>query len=724
MNSSSRTIRFLLPFITLGLAAAQTTLAQQPAEVNKRDLHIQRLGGEAGTPQPQAIPRGYALVVGVGKYEKLDPRDYLRFSESDAEAVFRVLISQQGGAFPPENVHKLIGPQATLENLQQELEHWLPSVCVESDRVVVYFAGHGFVAGRRGYIAPWDVDPANPEETAYPMDTLGKVLADRVKAKWKVLLVDACHSGKITPESDNGALDEQVSQLPSGFLTLTATRERESSFEDPKLSGGFGVFSYFLVQGLQGAADNSPCDGVITADELINYVRSGVANYVRARGEYETPTEHGDFDNNMVLGANPTCVNSSPTSAPLQGSVVIEVNMDEVSVYLDDGLIGTAAKGKPLTLPGLAAGVHTVKGVRKGYEPDTKQIMVIPGQVQSISLRIQYRRSYKPAAMDLVDRGEKLLFNQTSAFDPLSIYTPNRQSQADLKKARALFEEALEVDPSFPQAAYDLGLACQLLSDSKPMLEAFRRAVEMDPSFVEAAVQYAGALIEEGDPDEAIRQLTEVLRLEPSNDLAYSHLARAYLDKGIWDRTIEAADKAIALSPSNHQAWLWKADALRRQAAEEKKPALRPALYAQAVESYRTFLRLSNFSSPAYEKLAYYFVGFGLGKRVHADRKISYAYQRNLAYMGLCECETKLGQFLRASDYCQRAIKYDPAEPLTYFLLGNVYRDLFNQNNSRDYLLSARANYTKMIQINPDLDLSSNAKNYIDQIDHLLPLLK
>jgi tetratricopeptide (TPR) repeat protein len=724
MSFLSRTIKLLLTIINLGLVAAPTTLAQQPDQVNKRDLDIQRLGTEVGTARTPAIPHGYALVFGVGKYEKLDPKDNLRFSETDADAVFRVLISQQGGAFPPENVHKHIGPQATLANMRQEIEHWLPEVCGTSDRVIVYFAGHGFVAGGRGYIAPWDVDPSKPEDTAYPMDALGKVLAERVRAKWKVLLVDACHSGKITPESDNGAVDEQVSQLPTGFLTLTATRERESSFEDPNLSSGFGVFSYFLVQGLQGAADNSPCDGVITADELINYVRSGVSNYVRARGEYETPTEHGDFDNNMVLGANPRCVNSAPASAPLQGSVVIEVNMDEVSVYLDEGLIGTAAKGKPLSLPGLAAGMHTVKGVRKGYEPDTKQIMVIPGQVQSISLRIQYRRTYKPAAMDLVDRGEKLLFSQTSAFDPLSVYTPSRQTQADLKKARALFEEALRVDPSFPQAAYDLGLACQLLSDSKPMLEAFRRAVELDPTFVEAAVQYAGALIEQGDPDQAIRQLTEVLRLEPNNDLAYSHLGRAYLDKGIWDRTIEAVDKAIALSPTNHQAYLWKADALRRQAAEQKKSALRPAIYAQAVENYRTFLRMSNFSSPSYEKLAYYFVGFGLGKRGHADREIPYAYQRSLAYMGLCECETKLGQFMRASDYCHRAIKYDPEEPLTYFLLGNVYRDLFNQDNSRDYLLSARANYVKMLRINPDLELSSNAKNYIEQIDRLLPMVK
>ena len=724
MSFSSRTIRFLLPFVSLGLAAAQTTVGQNPADVNKRDLEIQRLPSQEETTRTPTIPHGYALVVGVGKYEKLDPKDYLKFSETDAEAVYRVLISQQGGAFPAENVHKLIGSQATLQNLRTELENWLPAVSKESDRVIVYFAGHGFVVGGRGYIAPWDVDPSHPDNTGYPMDVLGKVLGERVKAKWKVLLVDACHSGKITPDTDNGAVDEQVSQLPTGFLTLTATRERESSFEDPKLSTGFGVFSYFLVQGLQGAADDNPCDGVITADELINYVRSEVSSYVRARGEFETPTERGDFDNNMVLGSNPTCVNASTNAKFQQGSVVIDVNMDDVNVYVDDKLIGTAAKGTPLNLPGLAAGAHTVKGVRKGYEPDTKQIMVIPGQVQSVTLRIQYRRAYDPRAMELVDQGEKLLFTKTSSFDPVSIYSPSRQTQGDLKKARSLFEEALKADSKFPQAAYDLALTCQILGDEDSMLAAFRLAVEIDPTFVEARVEYAGALIEAGDPDQAIRQLTEALRLDPSNDLAYSHIARAYLDKGVWDHAIESADKAIVLSSTNAQAYLWKADALRRQAAEEKDPVRRRAIYAQSVESYDNFLRLTDFSSPALEKLAFYLVGFGLGRRSHADRKLPYAYQRNLAYMGLCECETKLGNFLRAGDYCQRAIKYDPTEPLAYFLNGNVCRDLFNREPHRDYLVCARSNYAKMIQINPDLDLSSHAKVYMEQIDHLLLLVK
>ena len=718
MNSALRIAEATLISVLLAAGAGGQPRPNPGAEqVKERDLRLRRLPGAGGATA--GVPRGYALVVGIGKYRNLDPSENLRFPESDADAVYRVLIGQQGGAFPAENVHRLIGPQATLENLRRELEEWLPSVATEADRVVVYFAGHGLVKGSRGYIAPWDVDPAAPDRTAYPMDTLGKVLAEKVRARWKVLLTDACHSGKITPETTDDAVDAQFGQLPKTFLTLTATREREKSYEDPALATGFGLFSYFLVQGLQGNADSSPCDGLVTADDLVEYVRGEVKRYARQRGVAQTPTERGDFDPNMVLGVSLKCGAAAPPAESL-GTLVIETNMDAVEVYLDDQPVGTVNKDKPLSIPGLATGLHTVKGVRKGYEPDTKEVMIVPGQQRSVTLRIQYAREYKRSSIDLVERGEKLLFKRTSTFNPLAAYASGKQSEKDLRQARELFSKALGEDSRHGKAAFDLALTHQLLSEPKEALSAFRRAVETEPDYVEARVQYAGALIEEGDPDEAIRQLTEAVRLEPGNDVSLSHLSRAFLDKGVWDRAIEAADKAIALKPGNDQARLWKADALRRAAAAQKDRSARPALYARAVENYRDYLNLTNFSTPAHEKLAYYFIGFGLGSRRHADRQVSYAYQRSLAYLGLCDCEQKLGNLLRAEEYCQRAVRYDSQDAIAYFMLGSVYRDLFNRLRSRDYAVAARANYAKMIQINPDLELARNAKDYLEQFDVIL----
>jgi tetratricopeptide (TPR) repeat protein len=726
MSSGLHIVRLSVLLACLGAAAAQAPTPQKPAA---RDLTPERLPDRP--PADDAAPRAYALVVGIAKYEKLDPSEFLRFTESDASAIYRALISKEGGAFPAENVHLLVGPKATRANLQDEIEKWLPSVANQpNDRVVVYFSGHGFIANGHGYLAPWDVDPASPqsvERTGYPMDMLGSALTQKVAAKSKLLLIDACHAGKITAESSDDAVIAQLHQLPKSLLTFTATRAAERSFEDPKLSSGFGLFTYFLIQGLLGNADDDPCDGIITADELIEYVRGEVRSYARARNVSQTPQDQGDLDyRKVILAAHPACISGLVTQGIPLGSIVVESNMDNVDVYLDENFVGKVDTKTPLLLPGLSTGSHTVKGVREGYEPDTKQELVIQGQRHTVTLRIQYRREYKHSAIQLLDSGEKLLFKSATlarSLDPVAVYTPVRQRKEELLHARELFTQALSEEPNYARAAYDLAQTCDLLSDEKGMFEGFRSAIRSDPSYVEARIDFAGALIESGDPDEAIRQLLEAIRLDPRRDLAYSHLARAYLDKGVFTNSIDAADKAIVLNSDNHQAYLWKADALRRSAAKETAATTQRQTYSRAEDAYDSYVELTNFATPLYQKIAY-LGGLGLGgARNRPDRPVSYAYQRSLGFMGLCECQDMLGNRRHAIESCEKAIHYDSNDPIAYFLLANVYSDLFNQVPRREYLVSARANYVKMLQVNPNVEQASHAKGYVEQIDGLLAKL-
>ena len=154
----------------------------------------------------------------------------------------------------------------------------------------------------------------------------------------------------------------------------------------------------------------------------------------------------------------------------------------------------------------------------------------------------------------------------------------------------------------------------QLLLNHDEAVAYFRRAIAIDPTHVDSRIECAAVLIEQGDPDAAIRELTEVLRLDATDDEAYSMLARAYWDKGAWGRAVEHADKAIELKPSNAQAHLWKADALRHMAAESTDRTVQISLYADARTNYRTFLDLTNFSTGLGSKLAFHFIGLGVGE--------------------------------------------------------------------------------------------------------------
>jgi tetratricopeptide (TPR) repeat protein len=720
-NIMLRAVFVLLASVTVG-AQAPVPAPQAPQAPQGRDLVM--VPNKPAAPR-EGVPRGYALIVGVAQYKNLDASKQLQFPESDAESMYRVLINREGGSFPAENVHFLKGSQATLVNIRRELEEWLPSVAQPADRVVVYFAGHGFVQNGKGYLAPWDVDPDKLDTTAYSMTALGEVLANRVKANWKVLLTDACHSGKINAETTNEALEKQFSELPGSFLTLTATTEREQSFEDPNLATGYGFFTYYLVQAFKGYADNDPCDGRITADELIEYVRTNVRRYARERQLSQTPTARGDYEPEMLLGVGEGCLSDGTKGPSMLGAAVIETNMDDVDVYIDGQMIGKVNKSKPLVVPSLTMGLHEFQGVKAGYEPDRKEVMIAPGQESTVSIRIRYARQPKKPALALNEQGEKLLFTRRSSMSLMNLVPMERkQSEADLRKAATLFERALAEDPDFALAAYHLGQTYQMLLDYDESVKYYKKAMAIDPAHIESRVQGAAVLIESGDPDEAIRLLLDAMRLDADNDEAYSMLSRAYWDKGAWREAIDAADKALAIKGSNAQAHLWRADARRQMAAAEKNSSEAVRLYALARTDYRTFLDLTNFSSGLGSKLAFHFIGMGVGSRRHADRQGAYDSLRSAGFLGLCLSEQKVGYNLKAREYCQRALKHAPKDPIAHFLLGNINRDIYNIRPSCDVLVAAKNSYLTMITLNPDLNESKNAQNYVSQINGILPRLQ
>lgn len=694
----------------------------QGDSLQDRGFTIHRIGAD-GKERVVTVPRGYAVVIGVGEYKTLDQQYFLRFAQSDAQAVFRTLISQEGGAFPAQNVHILLGRDATLENIRRELEEWLPKVAKEPDRVVVYFSGHGIVDHNTGYLVPYDFQPNQLEKTAYSMKTLGAVMTDKVKARWKVLFADTCHSGKITPETSNETVEASLGELPKTFLTFSATRENEESFEDPNLDGGYGLFSYFLVQGLSGKADLPPCDGVVTADELVEYVRSEVRSYAKARKKQQTPNERGSFDDDMIMGLGTGCAETQVANKRT-GTLIIEANMDDVVVFVDGQMMqGTVKRAEPLRLPGIPVGVHLVVGARQGYEPVTKHVPVVSGEERTVTLQIQYPQHTSKAVQDLVERGEKMLYARRSSWNLVDIYRPGTQN---FSKARDLFRSALNQQPQYPRAAYGLATVDVLLSNEAEALQSFGQVIKDDPTDMEARVEYAGALIEAGDPDQAIRELLEASRLEPKSDLVLSFLARAYLDKGVWDRTVECSDQALSIRPSNDQAYLWRAEAFRRMAVGEK--ARRTEYYREANADFRRFLRMMDFSNSPSSSLTFYLAGLvGLGwGRTHADRSGSYEAFRSTGLLGACDCGERLGSLQSALKYCQGALAIDQKDATAHFFLGNVYRDLFNQTLDADapqceYLLNARAQYLQTVSINPSIQESEMAKTILTSINRVAP---
>ena len=266
-------------------------------------------------PPPPPTRNRWAVVVGVGHYESPEiPR--LRYTVPDAEAIYQVLVGPAG--FEKEHVFLLTDKterKPTLKNIKWALGTFLARSAQKDDTVVIFFAGHGAPEvdqqgierdGLAKYLIPSDADPDDLYSSALPMDELQTIFG-RIEAERVVVFLDACYSGaaggRTFASKSTRALtvdDLFLERLTrsKGRAIITASRPAEVSLEVAEF--GHGLFTYYLLQGLNGAADLNR-DGIVSLQELYEYVEQQVTQKSRAIGGNQHPVMKGELEGVLPL---------------------------------------------------------------------------------------------------------------------------------------------------------------------------------------------------------------------------------------------------------------------------------------------------------------------------------------------------------------------------------------------------------------------------------------
>ena len=250
----------------------------------------------------------WAIVVGVSKYQ--DGSINLKYADRDAEALYELLKTPSGGGFAEEHICKLVNEDATTANITRALRSFLKRPGKE-DIVLLYFACHGAPDTDRPdilYLLTHDTDPKDIAGTALPMREINLSLKENLLAERVIIIADTCHSAGISKggardAGDNsGAINlylQEVGAAQKGIALLTSAEANQVSFEDEQWGGGHGVFTHFLLEGMKGAADCKPKNGIVTVGELFEYVRENVK---RATGDRQHPCIGPDsFDRNLPI---------------------------------------------------------------------------------------------------------------------------------------------------------------------------------------------------------------------------------------------------------------------------------------------------------------------------------------------------------------------------------------------------------------------------------------
>jgi len=232
--------------------------------------------------------RLYALVVGINDFENsaLD----LKYSVDDAAAVAAILERKAKPLFDEVHVEQLTTPSATSkEALERAFARY--RTLAPSDVFLFYAASHGTVEGdvanQEYFLIPSNVSSISIDAIRH--DALSqselKEMVSSIPATHKFLLLDTCHAGAmgdamaLTAQAlqDARAMDVLSHAMGSGILSASTSDQEAFEGED-----GHGLFTWALLQGLNGEADPRRSGSVNTFD-LAGYVNDEVPRIAEER---------------------------------------------------------------------------------------------------------------------------------------------------------------------------------------------------------------------------------------------------------------------------------------------------------------------------------------------------------------------------------------------------------------------------------------------------------
>jgi tetratricopeptide (TPR) repeat protein len=124
-----------------------------------------------------------------------------------------------------------------------------------------------------------------------------------------------------------------------------------------------------------------------------------------------------------------------------------------------------------------------------------------------------------------------------------------------LKEAVANYQKAIQWDPAYFEACYNLGLAAYERGQLKQSLAAYEYALALNPDSVDARYNFALALKQAGYPMDAATELRKILQVRPNEARAHYSLGNLYAHQ--LKQTASARDhyqRALELNPNHPQA--------------------------------------------------------------------------------------------------------------------------------------------------------------------------
>ena len=686
-----------------------------------------RLGAAAPAPAQAAEKRvgsRWALLAGVDNYAEAQK---LQFCGADMRSLRKQLVAS---GFPEPQVF-LLDDQAQetkyrplKANIERQLELVLGLV-EQDDLILVAFSGHGVHRDGKSYLCPSETRLADPA-TMISLDAVYERL-QKCRAALKLLLVDACRNDpRVAGERNLGAAEDvqqfarSLERPPEGILLLTSCAPGQVSMEEKEF--GHGVFMHYVLEGLQGRADDDR-NGRVSLMELYKFANRQTKLYVaRKFNGYQTPALKGDIHDDFDV-----------TTASLSAMALAKVGLAKKALSARQYTKALAALDEAIRLDPKTAeafnqrgNAHFAMGDRQKAIADySEAIRLAPQSADPYSNRGYAYKQQGDLAKAIADYGEAIRREPANA-EYFNLRGIAHYDADQLDKALADYTEAVRLDPKFKSPYYNRGMVHRDRGDDQAAIADFTaalridpdyrnalqkrgrcsistkqydkaiadydRAIRLDPHFALAFQERGLAYDNRGDPQKAIADYTEAIRLNPQDAVSHNNRGLIYHNRGEYDKALADYDEAIRLAPKSALYHRHRGDTYRK--TED---------YDRAIADYNQAIRLD----PKYVA-AYNARGLAYDDRGDPDTAIAdYTEAVRLDptywlpyYNRACAHRTKRDYDQAIADFSE-AVRRGPKDATTYNRRALCYHDRYDETKNASDLDRAIADYTEAVRLDP-----------------------
>jgi len=234
----------------------------------------------------------------------------------------------------------------------------------------------------------------------------------------------------------------------------------------------------------------------------------------------------------------------------------------------------------------------------------------------------------------------------------------------ELENAEQAFTTALEKQPDYYSALLGLGNLYGIQRKYADALQQYQHALKLRANSAEAMVGVAGVYVMTGKLPEALASFENALTVEPNATIALFNAADVAIRLGQYEKTIEYAGRVLEQDVQNTNARYLLAQAYVLQGDMNKASVeLEDLSKAEnAEDAVLLDLGIAYLRQEAQEEAKAMF------ERVLARNDAHMA-----ALLGAAVATQQIGAAADAVAFCERAITAQPNNPMSAFVLGNLY---------------------------------------------------